>query len=119
MYGLPDGFNANRFVGHTLEQVCFSENTVDLCFDQRVSVTIESSLSVAADETGMAPERVRVPVSESRLMQLLGAMVVSAEATNDGTLTLRFSNGYTVACYDDMPQYESYRLTFGDEEIVV
>jgi hypothetical protein len=52
-------------------------------------------------------------------MQLLGESVESAVATDDGTLSLNFTNGQTFECYDDTPMFESYRMRFGDEEIVV
>ncbi len=52
-------------------------------------------------------------------MQLVGESIDSAEASSDGTLTLRFTNGQVLACYDDTSQYEAYRLRFGAEEIIV
>ena len=118
MYGLPPGFDASRFVGRTVEQVSFSENTVHLAFDEDVGITISSSFSHSTGRGVFRSARVMsVPVSDSRLMQLAGASVESAESTDEGTLTLRFTNGHVFECYDDSPMYESYHLTFGDEEI--
>ena len=41
MYGLPLNFDISFFVSRALERVIFSQNTVDLAFDQRVGVTVE------------------------------------------------------------------------------
>ena len=119
MYGLPSGFDTSRFVGRTLEQVSFSANTVHLTFDEDVSITIESSLAHWTGEDVDHSNRITIPVSESRLMQLVGESISSVDASADGTLTVWFSNGHAIACYDDTPMYEAYRLRFGDEEIVV
>lgn len=119
MYGLPSGFDASRFVGRTLEQVSFSVNTVHLSFDEAVCITIESSFTHTTGRGMSQADRKNVPVSESRLMHLLGESIESAEAAINGTLTLRFTNGQVFECYDDTPMYESYRMRFGDEEIVV
>jgi len=119
MYGLPVDFDASRLVGCTLEQVSFSENTVHLSFSNDASITIESCFAHSAhDDLGDA-ERSRVPVRESRLMQLLGESIDSAHASAEGTLSLRFTNGQVFACFDDTSQYEAYRLKLGEEEIIV
>lgn len=119
MYGFPSGFDASRFVGRTLELVSFSENTVHLSFDETVSITIESCFAHWTQGDVGHSHRRTVPVSDSQLMQMLGASIESAEAASDGTLTLRFTNGHMFACYDDAPMYEAYRMRFGDEEIFV
>ena len=119
MYGLPKDFDATRFVGCTLEQVSFSANTVHLSFEERVSITIESSFSHSSSENSGCSELMRVPPSESRLMQLVGKRIEHAQGDEDGTLTLRFSNDHILVCHDDLPMYEAYRMTFGDEEIIV
>ena len=119
MYGLPSGFDASRFVGRSLEQISFSANTIHLSFDEAVCITIESSFAHSTREHVSHAERMSVPVSESRLMQLLGESIEFAEGAADGTLILRFTNGQALACFDDTPMYEAYRIRFGDEEIVV
>lgn len=119
MYGLPAGFDTSRLLGCTLTQVSFSENTVHLSFTNDFSITIESSFSHSKPGRLSDVERSRVPVRESQLMQLLGESVDSAHASADGTLRLGFSNGHVLACFDDTPLYEAYRIKLGDEEIIV
>ena len=119
MYGLPVDFDASRLIGCTLEQVSFSENTVHLSFSNDASITIESCFAHSAHDDLRNDERSRVPVRESRLMQLLGESIESAHASAQGTLRLGFTNGHILACFDDTSQYEAYRLKLGDEEIIV
>lgn len=119
MHGFPSGFEASRFVGRVLEEVAFSANTVHLSFDASVSITIESSFAHWARQDAGLRNVTEVPVTESRLMQLIDASVESAVAADDGTLTLNFSNGQSFECYDDTPMYEAYHIMFGDEEIHV
>lgn len=119
MYGLPAGFDASRFVGRTLEQVSFTANTVNLIFDQNVSLTLESNYEHILLDERHSSAIANIPVAESQLMQLLGEPIRMASASADGTLILSFANGHSLKCYDDSSEYESYKISFGDEEIVV
>jgi len=119
MYGLPVDFTGAFFVGRTLESITFSENAVILAFDGRVSVSVESSLrhQFAADNGQGTVQS--LPLSESKLMQLLGRSVTKAEGDRDGTLTLLFDNEHVLYVFDDQAQYESYLINDGEHEIVV
>lgn len=119
MYGLPIGLDVSCMVGCTLEQVSFSVNTVHLSFSKDVSITIEACFmhSIPGDAGGSKPTQ--VPLHESRLMQLAGESIESAQASADGTLSLTFTNGHRLVIYDDTPQYEAYRIRLGGEEIIV
>ena len=59
------------------------------------------------------------PVTESKLMQLSGKTIVSAETDDESTLILTFSNAHRLYVFDDQPMYECYTMKFGDEEIFV
>lgn len=123
MYGLPPGFNALRLIGCKLEQVSFSVNTVHFSFSNDVSndvsVTTESCYTHSAPGDAGNAVLTRVPVRESRLMQLLGESIESAGASTDGTLTLTFTNGHRLVFHDDTPQYEAYRIRIGNDEFIV
>ena len=92
--------------------VCFNENQVTFHFDTIV-LTVESAYSYRRDEV------INVPVKKSDVMELLGAVVVGVEAGQDGTLSLRLSDGHTLKMYDPTPQYEAYSITVGDKVIGV
>lgn len=119
MYGLPEGFDGAFLVGRVLEIVSYTSNSMILGFDSRVSITVESSFEFGAAMGEALAERQRIPVPSSNLMQLVGKSVNAVETDRDGTLTLRFPGGYFFRCFDDQPDYESYRIAHGDEEIYI
>lgn len=119
MYGLPEDFDGAFFVGCTLELVCFSENQVSLRFDGDLSVTIESSFSYQKEPSESSGQVVKVPTSESDLMQLIGHSVAEVSASRDGTLILTFTNRHVFRCFDDSSQFESYHIKRGTIEIHV
>ncbi len=119
MYGLPPEFDGAFFVGRTIEVISFTINSVFFAFDENVSLTVESSFEhrLPTDEERGALQR--APVDSSSLMQLIGRPVVATDLDNDGTLILRFTDRHELRCFDDLPNYECYRITFGKDEIIV
>jgi hypothetical protein len=117
MYGLPKGFNTTKFIGRTLDEVSFTLNTICFSFDENIGITVESSLE-HCDRDGQV-YRVAPPVSDSRLMRLVGGLVESADAATDGTLILRFNDGQTLTCFDESADYECYHIWFGNNQVVV
>jgi hypothetical protein len=118
MYGLPKDFDAGFLPGRLLEQVCFSENQVALHFSGDVSISIEGTYSHEDESRAWEPSKVRVPPSQSNLMQLLGRAVRRAIGMGDGTLVLEFDNDHRLMCFDT-PQYESYHIRHGARTITV
>jgi len=113
MLGLPKDFDTSFFVGCTLEMVCFAQYQVNLHFDQRIRVVVLGAYSESND-------RVReVPVQESSLMSLVGAVVSRATPGSDGSLTLEFGTGQHLRIYDNSRHYESYSIANGDEVTIV
>ncbi len=119
MYKLPKGFDGGFFIGRRLEFITFSENSVAFAFDKDVSVTVESSLQHLYEASADSGVVQNVPLSESRLMQLLGKTVAAVKGDEKGTLTILFDNGQTLKVFDDQPQYESYSMNNGKHEIIV
>jgi len=117
LYGLPDDFDVTFFVGRRLEMVCFNENQVYLHFDRRVSLVIESSFEYCFD--GQERSVDSMPVRSSDLMSLLGATVVRASATTDGTLSLELEGGRRITCFDTSTAYESYQIKNEDQITIV
>ena len=113
MYGLPKDFDGGFLVGRTLELVCFARYQMYLHFDEKVIITVESAFSYNASGV------VDVPVGESNLMELVGAVVLAATGDDGGTLSLLFDNGQTVKVYDTSRQYESYTIAHGGKKITV
>lgn len=119
MYGLPKDFTGDFLVGRTLEAVTFTENTVHFAFDNEVSLTVESSLKHVASSADEAPDPQPVPLRHSRLMELVGNRIRSAEAVDSGTLRLLFENEQVLSVFDDSTSYESYSIRNGGQEIYV
>lgn len=116
MYKLPSDFDGAFFIGRTLEFITFSENSVAFAFDRRVSITVESSLQHQFGSDAEQGIRQSVPLTESRLMQLLGCSVVQAKGDENGTLTIMFDNGHVLKVFDDQTCYESYAINDGKHE---
>lgn len=119
MYGLPRNFDGQFFIGRVLEQICFTQNQVALHFDGLVALTIESAFSYR--ETPSSAEELveELPPRQSTLMRLLGESVSGVDGSQDGTLSLRFTNRHELRCFDTASNYESYRIRYGENEIVV
>lgn len=113
MYGLPKNFDGSFLVGHTLEMVCFAQYQVNLHFDSKINIRIESSFSYKVEHP------VKMPVQNSNLMELLGMTVTEVHGSEDGTLNLLFENGQLLKIYDTSKQFESYIITFEGKEIIV
>ena len=120
MHRLPRDFDTSVFNGIALELVSFTENSIHFQFDRRISITLESSYAYHFDSSAGGVEKNDVPVTESRLMSLVGHIVQTAEIDDDGTtLRLRFGGGRILECFDKTPQYESFRIAIGDREVLV
>jgi hypothetical protein len=119
MYKLPKDFDGKFFVGKTLENVSFSENTVFFGFGEHVSVTVMSSLQHQYASESEQSDIQHVPLTESKLMQLPGSSVIKVKGDEDGTLTLFFNSGHILRIFDDLPNYESYSFSDGKHEIYV
>ena len=115
MYGLPADFDATVLSGCEVEAVCFYQFTLVLVFREGISISLASSFKYSAE----GEREQAVPVTSSTLMQLTGKAVVSATASTDGTLALRFNDGQTFTCLDPTDQYESYSSQFPDKRIIV
>ncbi len=119
MHKLPKDFDTAFFIGRTLECILFSENTVSFSFGENVSVTVTSSLQHKFPSDSDQSNIQRVPLTESKLMQLLGHCIVQAIGNEDGTLTLEFDNKHALKVFDDQTHYESYSINDGKREIYV
>ena len=118
MYGLPKNFDGSILEGATLELIGFAQYHVDLHFDNKVSITIFSSF-IHQEHEGSTSKIVKVPVSESNLMLLLGRRTITDLGDGDGTLILELDNGHKLCCLDDSRQYESYTIRCSGGDIVV
>jgi hypothetical protein len=118
MYGLPEDFDASVFVGHDLEHIMFTSNTVFFSFGPELSVNTTSSFLYRKEALGSETKQV-VPVGSSDVMSLLGKSVKVSRSDRSGMLELTFDDGQMLTFYDDQPSFESYSLRVGKREIFV
>src|SRR5262245_33308849 len=105
MYGLPEDFDGMFLLGRELEQICFTKNQVSLHFGEQIEITIEGSFSYEEAPRAITAVVSRLPLRQSDLMKLLGAVVSGVRGTREGTLQLDFDNGHRLSCFDH-PKYE-------------
>lgn len=119
MYKLPAGFDGAFFLGKRLDLVSFGEYVVHFNFDEGVRVTATSALQHQIGLTSEQSAVQHIPLTESRLMQLVGHSVTQVEGNKEGTLTLLFSNGGVLKIFDDQTHYESYSIYDGERDIYI
>jgi hypothetical protein len=118
MFGLPKDFNTAPLVERTLESICFNENQINFHFNEKLTISVESSVRYQKGPT-RAPETIEVPALQSDLMHLLGHTTTKVFGDGEWTLTFEFEDGQILQCLDDSPQYESYHIyESGDRTIV-
>jgi hypothetical protein len=113
MFGLPENFDANGFIGKTLEIVTFGQYNTSLTFSDGYLVDIEGKISINSG----AP--VDLPDSLPQLYPLINHTIQRAQASANGTLTLIFENETALHILDSNDHFESYQLTLGSKELIV
>jgi hypothetical protein len=118
MYGLPDSFDPSVFVGRRLTAVTFAENVIVLEFDPHLSVSVFASVSYrTATDTELATDT--PPVTQTRLVDLVGRVVTSAIARSWRDLVIELERDASITLVDDSETYESFVIGLGDREIIV
>ncbi|HLQ15028.1 MAG TPA: hypothetical protein VK256_04125 [Candidatus Eisenbacteria bacterium] len=118
MYGLPNDFDPQIFVGRRLETVTFAVNVIVLAFGDQLTVTILGSLPYFP--AGDVEIRVdRPPVSSTSLVSVVGRNVVAFDLKSPRELILEFEGRASITLLDDSDSYESYLIKTGKREIVV
>jgi hypothetical protein len=110
MYGLPSGTDLNFLKGRTLSQACFGPFDLILNFDENVSISIWSALSLGQSEA--SPRRHSAFAEVSReVLGLLEKAVLEVGWTPSGTVSLTFEGDQYLELYDDNVGYESYSIS--------
>jgi hypothetical protein len=118
MYSIPDYFQKNTFIGLRLNLVSFTENQVNLHFENDISLYVEISYSI--NKNNEAYKARKVPTIASKMQNVIGDYVVSVSTDdNKTTLSLFFSKGYVFRCFDDSKAYESFIVRTPEMEIIV
>ncbi len=100
MYGLPRELDLTFFMGREILQICFGTNDLVLNFDDAVTISISSAISVSCGEQGVKTEMyIEVAQQLSRVLQV---PVTAVNVVNDGkALSISFANGFELLIWDD------------------
>jgi hypothetical protein len=118
MYGLPKNIDLRFLIGKELLSISVAPNEVILRFDDYLTINITSE----CDYQPSVGEILRIenyPASASLICRLLCSTITEVKGDEDGTLSVKFSNGDMLTICDDSKQYESYQIKHGDKLIVV
>jgi hypothetical protein len=118
MYRLPTDFDPAFLIGRTLDQICFTANTITFQFDGEVAITLEGGYAHGGADLRLDAPIAFVPEPQPNLMELIEHAVLRAEGSSDGTLTLFFDHGQQLRCFDHA-HYEAYQIRHGERVIIV
>lgn len=121
MYGLPESFTGEAYIGRVLASVTVYSNQLMFSFGDGASLRLESCYSVdSPGEAGTGASAVRrVPMFDGELMRLMDRRIVRASPRTNGTLQFAFENQYVLTVFDDDPRYEAYHLAWDGQELTV
>lgn len=119
MYSLPANFDSSYLTGKQVESVCFFEYQVNIYFSGEVLLQIEGRFEFV-DGSGSPEASTEFPLLCSRLPSVVGDSVqeVSFDRSS-GDIRLLFSKGARLSVDGSSGPYESYRLSRGNESIVI
>ena len=118
MYGLAASEDLSFFVGVDLLQICVGKNELILNFDKGVRLTILSDFAV--ESVSGTLDRFDDPVTgAAAVIGFLHETVEGANATEEGSLRVRFTCGRSMLVFDTSRQYESFLISAGERQIVV
>ncbi|MCC7087119.1 MAG: hypothetical protein IT427_19125 [Pirellulales bacterium] len=119
MYRPPPNIVIQQLRQGVVESISYGKYTIHISFENgnRLSFTAPFRFG---QENSLANSQVNdFPLSESRLIRVLGCTVVDVACEEDGTLRTCFSNGDVLIIYANDPTYEAYTLLIEGHEYVV
>jgi hypothetical protein len=112
MHGLPKDFPHASLVGAKLIQLCLGENDLQLHFDNRSSLFIESSIRLR----GTAYSEFRKAAAS--LADLLGREISESKSEGNSCLALSFGSD-VLEIFDDSKHYESFVFKSDGRDFIV
>ena len=105
--------------GCDVDAISFYRYEAHLAFENRSRLSFSAPFRFAERQLLSDAPILEFPLSESKLVRLLGCQVSEVKCDTDGTLELRFSNGDVLIVYANDPSYEAYTVSIGGKEYVV
>jgi len=113
MNRLPKNFNAEEFVGKTLEQLGIGLFQTQLRFSGKIVVSIEGSVGIDQSK--------QIPVFEagSILLKMIGKRVTKSSVLGEEKFDIIFENGIRLIIYDSNSTSESFSIDSPSGIVVV
>ena len=119
MYPPPPIEVLQRLTQSDLESICFGSCVINLHFENKNYLSVEGPFRFAEGQLISETPVLDFPLSESKLVRVLGCRATQVKCDTDGTLELRFSSGDVLIVYANDPAYEAYTLLIDGKEYVV
>lgn len=117
MYKWPQEIRASRFEGMRVESILFTDNTISITFDNAIQIIVESAIEFT---TNNLPEIIEFPLSQTRLVSLIGKSVQSAYLEPDSAnLILCFGRENVLKISGEDPCFECYHIRINDFEFTI
>ena len=118
MYQIPQETNLEILKGAHVQAVSYSINTIDIFFDGKGSISIEGAFSYTTADAVYTCDKL-FPSKEYGLLNLLEKNVLNVQISDSRKdLTVVFSDESKLVLKGSK-QYESYKIKFGDIDILV
>jgi hypothetical protein len=108
MNGLPSDLDLTPLVGTSVNQICFGMHQLQIHFDERSGVFVESPVVFSGIEGDIPIDD--YAIDASLLCRLLGGRVIEATRDSQGGLILRFDGGNALHVLNDGPNFESFQV---------
>ena len=95
--------------------VCFAPYSVYVHLEDNILITVEAGFEHIHNGKRHVLQ-LSSPATESSLLTVLEGSITSAVVAQNGDLQLTISNGDSLRVFKE-PEYESYRIKVGDEEL--
>jgi len=105
--------------GSDVDAISFYRYEAHLTFENRNRLSFSAPFRFSEGRHISESPFIRFPLSESKLIRVLGCQVSEVKSDTDGTLELRFSNGDVLIVYANDPAYEAYTVLIGEKEYFV
>jgi hypothetical protein len=102
-----------------VDSVCFYRYEGHLTFENRNRLSFSAPFRFSEGQPLADAPILEFPLTESKLVRVLGCHVSQVECDADGTVELQFSNGDVLIVYANDPAYEAYTLLIDGKEYVV
>jgi hypothetical protein len=119
MYPPPAQDVIQKLANSSLELVSHGQYVIHLGFENGNKLSFSAPFRFADRKSLSDAPVLEFPLSEAKLVRVLGSQISQVKCDTDGTLELWFANGDVLIVYANDPAYEAYTLTIDGREYLV